>query len=82
MNMFPNPNLILLDRLRRQDMERQARQERLAAYARGDVRSSFLRPVVRWIGRRLVSLGLRLLVFTRGWDHRLNTVYNSAESLT
>jgi hypothetical protein len=70
-------NVIELDQLRRDDALRQAARQRLAQGVR-PVKAfrPVYRPVVSWTGRRLVSLGYRLLLLSREWEHRANTVYN------
>lgn len=70
-------HLLDTDRYRRDDMMRAAARHRAAANLRAQAAPlSVVRPLLRWTGRRLVSAGFRLLVLTREWEHRANTVYN------
>lgn len=69
--------------VRRRDQLRLAERERLAAYASHSNRVPttlvFVRPVVSWVGRRLVTLGFRMLVASKEWDTRAKTMYNEME---
>ena len=65
---------------RRQELIRQADQERLARLAQGKAKARLFlyRSALSWTGRRLVSLGNRMLVLSRDWDYNSNPLYNSA----
>ena len=74
-----NWNSIDHDRQRRAALRRQADATRLAANLTPRRHSAF-RPLIVWTGRRMVTIGFRLLVHAREWDYRSNTVYNGANS--
>jgi hypothetical protein len=65
---------------RRQEMIRQAEQERLAKLTQGKTKAQLFlyRSALSWTGRRLVILGNRMLVLSRDWDYNGNPLYNSA----
>jgi hypothetical protein len=63
----------------RRDLLRRAERERLARAARGESAFTLYRPLMSWTGRRLVRLGFRLLVLSKEWEQRANTVYNGAD---
>jgi hypothetical protein len=64
----------------RRDLLRHAETERLAQAARGELTAfPVYRPLMSWTGRRLMGLGFRLLVMSKEWEQRANTVYNGAE---
>jgi hypothetical protein len=65
---------------RRQELIRQAEQERLAKLAQGKAKAQLYlyRSALSWTGRRLVSLGNRMLVLSRDWDYNGNPLYNGA----
>jgi hypothetical protein len=65
---------------RRQDLIRQAEQERLAKLAQGEAKAQLFlyRSALAWTGQRLVSLGNRMLALSRDWDYNGNPLYNGA----
>jgi hypothetical protein len=72
-------NEIELAELRRQDIVREAEYLRKIGEAAGG--TYFYRPVLSWTGRRLMRLGFKMLVWSKEWEHRANTVYNGSETL-
>ena len=64
----------------RRDQLRRAERERLAQVIRGEMAAfTVYRPLMSWTGRRLLRLGFRLLVLSKEWEQRANTVYNGAD---
>ena len=65
---------------RRQELVRQAQQERLAKFAQSKVKAQlyFYRSALAWTGRRMVALGNRMLALSKNWEYKGNTVYNGA----
>ena len=65
---------------RRQELVRQAEQERLAKLSQSKVKTQIYlyHSALAWTGRRMVVLGNRMLILSKNWDYKGNTVYNGA----
>jgi hypothetical protein len=65
---------------RRQDLIRQAEQERLAKLAQGEAKAQLFlyRSAHAWTGQRQDSQGTRMLSLSRERDYNGNPLYNGA----
>ncbi len=72
---------IEMNQIQRDEQLRQAETARAVQPPALPRRTPVYRPVLSWLGRRMVSAGFRLMIASNEWEHRARTMYNGGESL-